>query len=103
MTTKKHYTTKDLAREFGALTFGSALEAHRMSEDLSQKAFAKTLGISAQSLCDLEKGRRVPSVDRAAKIANRLKEPIETWVELVLQDQLREARLSLHVEVKKVS
>ncbi|NWH03521.1 helix-turn-helix domain-containing protein [Desulfobacter latus] len=53
---------------FGPLTFGKALKAHREGEALSQSAFAKALGISPQSLCDLEKGRRTPSVKRAAKI-----------------------------------
>ncbi len=103
MSTKKHYTVTDLEKEFGPLTFGSALEAYRLGEELSQKVFAKRLGITPQSLCDLEKGRRIPSVDRAAKIAGKLREPIETWVELALEDMVRAAHLKLSVEVKKVS
>ena len=75
MGTKKHYTVSDLEKEFGPLTFGNSLEAYRLSEELTQKQFAKKLGITAQSLCDLEKGRRIPSVERAAKIAKKLNEP----------------------------
>jgi transcriptional regulator with XRE-family HTH domain len=101
MSTKKHYTVKDLEREFGVLTFGNALEAYRLGEGLSLKDFAKRLGITSQSLCDLEKGRRIPSVERAAKIATKLKEPIETWIALSLSDMIREARLNFSVEVKK--
>ena len=101
MTTKKHYTVQDLEKEFGSLTFGNSLESYRLAEDMSQKSFAKKLGITAQSLCDLEKGRRVPSIERAAKIAKKLKEPVETWVSLALSDMMREAHLDLKVEVKK--
>jgi hypothetical protein len=36
----------------------------RLSEGLSQKKFALILGISTQSLCDIEKGRRISSVSR---------------------------------------
>jgi transcriptional regulator with XRE-family HTH domain len=101
MSTRKHYTVADLEKEFGPLTFGNTLESYRLAEEKSQKDFAKKLGITPQSLCDLEKGRRVPSIERAAKIAKRLGEPVETWVTLALSDMMREAHLDLKVEVKK--
>jgi len=101
MNTKKHYTVTDLEKEFGPLTFGNTLESYRLGEEKSQKDFAKRLGITPQSLCDLEKGRRIPSVERAAKIAKKLREPVETWVSLALSDMMREAHLDLKVEVKK--
>jgi len=101
MSTKKHYTVRDLESEFGPLTFGNSLEAYRLSEGMSQKEFAKKLGINPQSLCDLEKGRRIPSIERAAKIAKKLKEPIETWLTLALADMMRNAHIDLSVEVKK--
>ncbi len=63
------YGIEEMDKEFGPLTFGNALESYRKGEELSQSALAKVLGISPQSLCDLEKGRRIPSVKRAAKIA----------------------------------
>lgn len=101
MSTRKHYTIADLEKEFGPLTFGNTLESYRLGEEKTQKDFAKKLGITPQSLCDLEKGRRVPSVERAAKIAKKLGEPIETWVALALSDMMSEAHLDLKVEVKK--
>lgn len=101
MNTKKHYTVKDLEKEFGPLTFGNTLESYRLGEEMNQKEFARKLGITPQSLCDLEKGRRIPSIERAAKIAKKLKEPVETWVTLTLSDMMREAHLDLKVEVKK--
>lgn len=94
------YGSKELEKEYGPLTFGRALWAHRKCEEMSQKEFAETvLEISAGTLCDLEKGRRIPSVRRAAKIAHQLGEPEITWVELAMQDMLREADLNYKVSV----
>ena len=70
---------------------------------MTQKEFAKKLGITPQSLCDLEKGRRIPSVERAVKIAKKLNEPAQSWIGLVLSDMMREADLDFKVEVKKAS
>ena len=98
MNTKK-YGSKELEKEYGTLTFGRALWAHRKCEDISQKDFAKELGISPQSLCDIEKERKIPSVKRAARIAKQIGEPMVTWVELAIQDMLREAELEYKVSV----
>lgn len=68
---------------------------------ISIEEFAKKLGITAQSLCDIEKGRRTPSVDRASKIAKKLKEPAEIWIAIALSDMVRVVRTDLRVEVKK--
>lgn len=99
MTTKKAYGVKELERDFGPFTFGKMLESYRLSFESSQKDFAKMLGISSASLCDLEKGRRLPSPDRAAKIAKKLKEPPAFWVRLAFQDQLDLAGIKLKVSV----
>ncbi|WP_319577696.1 helix-turn-helix transcriptional regulator [uncultured Desulfobacter sp.] len=99
MTTEKKYGSAELAKEYGPLTFGRALWSHRKCEEISQKDFAKMLGISASSLCDLEKGRKLPSVNRAAKIAKILNEPEKIWIRLALQDMLREADLRYEVSV----
>jgi len=99
MTTEKKYGRAELAKEYGPLTFGRALWSHRKCEEISQKDFAKMLGISPSSLCDLEKGRKLPSVNRAAKIAKILNEPEKIWIRLALQDMLREADLRYEVSV----
>lgn len=100
MTTKKiKYGLKELERELGPVNFGRLLEAYRQCEEMSQKDFAKFLKISSASLCDLEKGRRIPSPKRAAHIARKLKEPESFWVQLALQDHLNEAGLDLKVSV----
>jgi transcriptional regulator with XRE-family HTH domain len=99
MTIDQTYGTVELSQEFGNLTFGNALSSYRLGEEKSQKEFAGFLGISAQSLCDIEKERRIPSPRRAAKIADRLGEPIAFWVQLALQDMLKTEALDLQVSV----
>mgnify|MGYP005863090465 CR=1 FL=1 len=63
------YGLEEIEKEHGPLTFGWALWSHRKCEDMIQKEFARLLGITPASLCDLERGRRIPSVKRAAGIA----------------------------------
>ena len=77
------------------------LKQQRARHGLSTAEVAKRLGITAQSLCDLEKGRRIPSIERAVKIAKKLREPLETWVTLAISDMMRAAHLDLKVEVIK--
>ena len=99
MTTKEQYGTSEMERDFGRLTFGNALASYRIGEEKSQRAFAVFLGISPQSLCDIEKERRIPSPSRAAKIARQLSEPESFWVQLALQDMLRKENLDLVVSI----
>ena len=93
------YGTKELREEFGPLTFGNALEAHRKSEEQTQVDFANQLGISPASLCDIEKGRRIPTPKRAAKIACQIGQPEIFWIQLALQDILRKEDLNYQVSV----
>lgn len=99
MTTKLKFGVKELEKEIGGLTFGKLLEAYRKSEELSQKEFAQLLGISQSSLCDLEKGRKIPSPSRAYNIANALGVSENLWVEVSLQDQLNEQGIELKVSI----
>jgi len=97
MNTKKKYGLKDFEKEHGPLTFGEALESYRLGEEISQADMAKRIGISSQSLCDIEKGRRIPTPKRAAKIAQLLGEPELFWVKLALQDELKRDNLNFKV------
>lgn len=97
MSTKVKFGVEELEKKIGTLTFAKLLESYRLSDDKSQKDFAKFLGISQQSLCDLEKGRKIPSADRAARIAKKLHEPEDFWIKLALQDILRSQ--NFHYEV----
>ena len=81
------------------LTLGGLLESIRLSDELSQSAFAKKLGISPSHLCDIEKGRKVISPERAARFAKILGRSREQFVRLSLQSLLDEAGLKMKVKV----
>ena len=100
MTTRTKYGSKQLKKDFGKLTFANSLESYRLGEEMSQKDLAKKLKISPQSLCDLEKGRRIPTPSRAALIAKLLKQPISFWVQLALQDAINYEKLKLKAKVE---
>lgn len=102
MNTKKRYGLKDFEKEHGPLTFGEALESYRLGEEISQADMAKRIGISSQSLCDIEKGRRIPTPKRAAKIAQLIGEPELFWVKLALQDELKRDNLNFKVVLTAV-
>ena len=96
MITKSYF--EKLEKQYGVLTFGSLLKAWREGEDLTQTAFAKKVGLSVQNLNDLEKGRRIPTPSRAARIAKKLGLPEIGVIELALRDSL--AKEGFHYEVK---
>ena len=99
MSTKQKYGMKDLEKKYGPLTFGEALESYRLGEEISQADMAKRIGISAQSLCDIEKGRRIPTPKRAVRIAQVIGEPEMFWIKLALQDSLRKENLKFDVSL----
>jgi transcriptional regulator with XRE-family HTH domain len=86
MTTKSYF--ERLENKYGVMTFADMLKAWREAKDMSQTAFAKKIGFSVQNLNDLEKGRRIPSPSRAAKIAKKLGLPEMGMIQLALKDAL---------------
>lgn len=81
------------------LTLGGLLESLRVAEELPQTTFARKLGISASHLCDIEKGRKVVSPERAARFAKILRRSSEQFVRLSLQELVDEAGLKMKVNV----
>ncbi len=81
------------------LTFGGLLESIRLSEDMSQAEFSKKLRISASHLCDIEKGRKVVSPERAARFAKILGRSQQQFVPLALQELVNKAGLTMKVDV----
>lgn len=96
---KPKYGVRDLQKDFGELTFADVLRAHRESEELTQQEMANFLEITKQSLCDLEKGRKIPSLKRAESIARKFGMLPESFIELALQDQLRKLSLNYSVSI----
>lgn len=100
MTTKKNSASKYLSKKYGPLTVANFLRSWRLSEDLSQKDFANMLKMSAANLCDIERGRKGISVEKAVEIAKKIGYSKEALIKIVLQDQLAAAGIHLEVLLK---
>jgi transcriptional regulator with XRE-family HTH domain len=84
----------------GPLTLGRAIESVRKSEELTQQGCAKKLHVSKSHLCDVEKGRKTVSPERAAKWARILGYPESVFVRLAIQAELDAAGLKYKVEIE---
>ena len=84
----------------GPLSLGKFLQSIRLGEEISQVEFARQLGISKSHLCDIEKGRKLVSPERAAMFAKILKYSSEQFVRLALQDQVEKAGLKFKVKIE---
>ena len=82
------------------LTFGTALASIRRCEELTQELCATQLGVSKSHLCDIEKGRKSVSPERAARWARVLKYPESVFVRLAIQSELDAAGLKYRVEIE---
>ena len=107
MATKKNVSKRPInARKHlekltgGPLTFGRLINATRLSEGMSLESFARQLGVSRAYLCDVEKGRRAVSVERAASWARKLGYLEAQYVALALQAEVNAAGLKLRVSVE---
>ena len=94
---------KNLEKKLGEMTVAKYLKSFRLADEISQVDFAKKLGLSKGNLCDIEKGRKMISPERASKIAKKIKVPEKVLIQLALQDSLRAARLKYKVDLKAVS
>lgn len=103
MTTKKHRATDatQVLEELtdGPLTLADALLSIRLAEEWSQTEMGRRLGLSRSHICDIEKGRRLVSPDRASRFAKILGYSELQFVRLALQDQLRQVGLEMTVSV----
>lgn len=101
MTTRR---AKKAIREIaGPISFGDMLLSLRMSRELSQVVFSEILGVSKQDLCNIEKGRKIVSVERAKNFAESLGMPPRVFAKYALQDQLTLAGIEGEVEIKDVA
>jgi DNA-binding XRE family transcriptional regulator len=98
----KRIGTREIEKEFGPLTFAILLKSYRLGEEMSQVEFSKLLGLSKQSLNDLENGRKSPSIRRAIGIAKKISLLPDLVVQVVLQDQVNKEKLKLSVSVKSL-
>ena len=103
MNIKNYVGIETLEAKFGPMSVGLFIRSFREADNSSQSDFAKRLKISRANLCDIEKGRKLISAERAVRFAKQLKVPETTLIKLALQDLLREAHLHYQIDLKKVS
>lgn len=92
--------TKDIWEK---MTFGGLIRSLRMSDEISQVALAKKMGISKQFLSDVEHNRKNIGFGFAKKVSIALGYSIEPFIELLIRDQLRQQKLNYIVELRKAS
>ena len=102
-TNLKSHGLKGLEKRLGKLTVGEFLRSWRLSEEMSQKQFARKLKISSANLCDIEKGRKGVSPEKAEEIAEILGYSKAVLVRLAIEEQLESAGLHYIVELKPAS
>ncbi len=100
MSTKRWYGIKDLEKRLGPMTMAMCLRSLRENDEISQSDFSKKLGISRANLCDIEKGRKLVSPERAAAFAKILGFSETFFVQIALEDSLRAANMHYRVELK---
>jgi transcriptional regulator with XRE-family HTH domain len=101
MNIKIKFGLKDLEKRFGPITIGLILKNYRECEEITQRALAKKLKISAQRLNDFEKGRRLPDINSVVKFARILNDSEPFFVQVLFEDYLRSEKLKLEVKVTK--
>jgi len=99
MSTKKSYGLESLNKKLGSITVGIFLRSWRESEENTQQEFAKILNMSSANLCDIEKGRKGVSPQKAAEIAEIIGYSPTVLIELALKEQLKDAGLAYEVTI----
>ncbi|PJA19647.1 MAG: XRE family transcriptional regulator [Deltaproteobacteria bacterium CG_4_10_14_0_2_um_filter_43_8] len=100
MNTKKSNARKFIEKKRRVrLSFGEMLTSLRECDEMTQVEMAKKLGISRAHLCDIEKGRRQVTAERAADFAQKLGYSVNQFVALALEDHLHKLGLKLKIEV----
>lgn len=91
------------ARGLSRTTFGEALRGFREIQGYTQVELAKLLGISKQELCNIEKGRKIISLERSVSFAKALKLPSTVFASYILEDELYRAGIEGEVIIKSVA
>ncbi len=102
MTTRKRKTfgSRNLEKRLGKLTVGEVLHTWRISEETSLREFGKLVGMSVANLCDIEKGRKGVSPQKAEQIAKAIGVPSTLLIRLSIEESLHAAGLNYRVEIK---
>ncbi len=100
-TKKKSQAIKQLEKiRKGPLKFQDLLHSVRITEEITQQELAEMIGSSKAKICDFEKGRRKPSMQLAAEMADALGHSRALFVAKLIEDQLEEADLKLKIKIE---
>lgn len=83
----------------GPLSLGQLIRAIREGEEMTLADFSSKLKISVSHLCDIEKGRKTVSPERAVRFSRILGRSKEQFVRLALQEIVDQAGLKMCVSV----
>jgi transcriptional regulator with XRE-family HTH domain len=84
----------------GPLTFGEMIQSIRQADEISQADLARRMKISRAMLCDIEKGRRPVSVERAKVFAEVLGYSVTQFVAVAVEEQLRRSGFKAKVQLE---
>jgi transcriptional regulator with XRE-family HTH domain len=87
-------------KRLGTLRIGEFIHTWRTSEEMSLKDFGRRVGMSVANLCDIEKGRKGVSPEKAEQLAKAMGVPPALLIRLSIEESLRAAGLKYSVEVK---
>ena len=96
-----HDALFELSRFGDSPTFGQLIKSLRVCDEISQTELAVKLGISKQHLSAIERGKKAVSAARAVKFAEVMKYPSDQFVIAAIEDELREAGITLRFNIKK--
>ena len=101
MSTRKKSKATQVLEELlgGPLSFGDALNAARLNAEVSQGELGERVGMSRSRICDIEKGRRGVTLEKAAALARALGMSETVFVKLALQDSVDRAGFDFVVDV----
>ena|SRR5712692_889724 len=97
---RKAFALKDLEKRLSKLTVGEFLHTWRTTEEMSLKDFGKLISLSVANLCDIEKGRKGVSPEKAEQIAKAIRVPPALLVRLSIEESLEAAGLKYKVAIK---
>lgn len=84
----------------GELTFGKAIKALRLCEEIKQGDFAEMLKVTQSYLSDIENDRKEVSPQKAAEIAKILGHSEKQFIRLAMQDTLRRKGFHYDIELR---
>jgi len=98
---KKSNVIKEIERiRKKPLEFKDLLHSIRTTEEMSQVELAELSGTTKAKICDIEKGRRVPSLGLGAKLAKVLGHSEALFVSKLIEGQINDAKLNLKIKVE---